>query len=175
MSKTLNADLPEPRLSYRLHVATIIAALSGIGALLALSIAVAPVSADRLWTFVFLSVAVLLPGLAVWLYRHWLNRHVGVNELFLQLSFASWLLFSSGLFSPSGMPTIPSTLGLAVPGLVVMTIITLKIRRSTGAPHAEHLRWWLLTRAAFCNLLGAGLLLTPLFIIYWLLQLNSVE
>src|SRR4051812_35710609 len=109
MGETLDADMPEARPSNWPDLATLMATVSAVGALLALSFAVAPVPANRLDTFVVLSVDVLVPGSVVWL-----CRRVGVNQLLLQISLASWVLFLLSLVSSMGtMLTMPSTLELA--------------------------------------------------------------
>ena len=163
--------MPKARASSLPDIATLMATVSGVGALLALSFAVAPVRAARLDTFVILSVDVLFPGSIVWM-----RRRVGVNQLLVQISLASWVLFLLNLVSPMGrMLTMPSTLELAVLGIVVTSVVVLGIRKAVSPAHIEHIGWWLLARAVSWNLLGSGLLLMPLEITFSILTKNSFE
>jgi hypothetical protein len=168
--ETLDADMQRTSPSKRPKLASLMATVSGVGALLALSLAVAPVPADRFWTFFYFSIDVLLPGFLVWA-----CRRVAVIELLLQFSLTSWLLFLIGLVSPTHMPTIPLTVGLAIACLITTSIIIRWIGKVHRPIQSKHTRWWLLLRAASWNLLGTGLILMPSAVIFVILRLNSVE
>lgn len=75
MGETPDADVLQDGPARRLHFAAMMVSMSGIGALLALSVSVAAVSADQLWTFGCFSLDVHIAGIVVSL-----CRRVGVAE-----------------------------------------------------------------------------------------------
>ena len=45
-----------------------------------------------------------------------------------------------------------------------------RVKKSGRPTHGKQLGWWLLARAVFWNLLGAGLLITPLEIAFLIMR-----